>query len=134
MGLEDFIDLVDLVGFSGSRRKKINIHTHVESGKVAHQKANQAHEISDSLQTRVDNLSIACLAMWELISERTNLTSEDLKRKFHEIDMRDGVADGKVKKTIQKCNSCGRTLNRKHDKCLYCGQVHALENPFEKSL
>jgi hypothetical protein len=74
-------------------------------------------EISD----RLDKLSLVCLSMWSLLLEHTDLSEEDLMRRVREIDLQDGVADGKVTKQIQKCGKCGRTMSPKHNKCLYCG-------------
>ena len=73
------------------------------------------------LDERVDKLVLACMAMWELLKDRTELTEEDLMAKVQEVDLRDGQADGKVSKTVAKCPKCGRTMSPRHKKCLYCG-------------
>ncbi len=85
------------------------------SGESANRTA--IEEISD----RLDKLSLVCLSMWSLLLEHTDLREEDLMRRVREIDLQDGVADGKVTKQIQKCGKCGRTMSPKHNKCLYCG-------------
>jgi hypothetical protein len=73
------------------------------------------------LEGRIDKLLLVCGAMWELLRERTGLTEEDLTAKVQEVDLRDGVQDGKVTKEVLKCVKCGRTLSRRHHCCLYCG-------------
>jgi hypothetical protein len=75
----------------------------------------------EELSDRIDKLSLVCLSMWSLLLEHTELTEEDLMRRVREIDLQDGVADGKVTRQIQKCGKCGRTMSPKHNKCLYCG-------------
>jgi ribosomal protein S27AE len=84
-----------------------------------------------SLEERLDELSLACAAMWELLEEKTSLTHEDLFAKVREIDLRDGTADGKVTKTVKKCPDCGRTMSTRHKKCLYCGAIELKMTPFE---
>ncbi|MBI2421653.1 MAG: hypothetical protein HYV27_02405 [Candidatus Hydrogenedentes bacterium] len=80
------------------------------------------------LQHQVERLSLMNQAMWELIRERAGLTDADLEAKAREVDLRDGLADGRLSTIAVKCPSCMRVCNSKHHKCLYCGQL------FEKPL
>jgi ribosomal protein S27AE len=73
------------------------------------------------LEHQVARLQLMNQALWELIRERTQLTDADLERKAQEVDLRDGVADGKITNTALKCPTCGRVSSSKHWKCLYCG-------------
>lgn len=73
------------------------------------------------LEHQVARLQLMNQALWELIRERAKLTDADLEQKAQEIDLRDGVADGKITNTALKCPSCGRVSSSKHWKCLYCG-------------
>ncbi len=83
--------------------------------------ANRAERAVISLEERIDKLLLVNMAVWELLKERTSLTEEDLLAKVQEVDLRDGVADGKVTKLVKKCHKCSRTMSPKHRKCLYCG-------------
>jgi ribosomal protein S27AE len=83
------------------------------------------------LAARVDELTMVCTAMWTLIEEKTTLTHEDLFAKVREIDMADGVEDGKMTRMVKKCPACGRTMSARHKKCLYCGALELRETPFE---
>ena len=74
-----------------------------------------------SVEDRLDRLLLVCSAMWELLREKTGLTEEDLMAKVQEMDLRDGSPDGKVRKQVLKCVQCGRTMSRRHHRCLYCG-------------
>lgn len=77
-----------------------------------------------SMQREIDRLSLACLAMWQIVSANTNTTDEDLVRLMRELDMSDGAADGRLSPpdTPVKCGKCGRTALRGHPRCAYCGE------------
>ena len=47
----------------------------------------------------------------------------------NDIDLSDGKLDGKVRKTAVSCPKCGRTIARRFQKCIYCGQP-VLHDPF----
>ena len=71
-------------------------------------------------------------AMWTILKEQLGYEDEELMRRIEEIDMRDGVVDGKVKNTPNPpCPECGRTLIGKRPKCLYCG-VEVKREIFER--
>ena len=72
---------------------------------------------------RLDRLTLASMAMWSLLQECTDLTEQDLLKRVEEIDLRDGVKDGKVTKTVNRCPKCDRVMSPKHNKCLYCGHT-----------
>ena len=80
---------------------------------------------------RLDQLLLVCAAMWELIREKTNLTEEDLINRVAMLDARDGVADGKMTRTPQKCPKCNRVLSPKHARCLYCGAPVPIDSVFK---
>jgi len=84
-----------------------------------------------ALKERFEELALACAAMWSLLEEKTSLTQEDLFAKIREIDLKDGVADGKMTRTVKNCPACGRTMSARHKKCFYCGALELKETPFE---
>ncbi len=73
------------------------------------------------IRDQVERLALLNQAMWELVSERLKLTDADLEKKAQEVDLRDGVQDGKMSTHPLRCPSCGRISNSRHRKCLYCG-------------
>ncbi len=83
------------------------------------------------LGERLDKLVLVNMAMWSLIQERTGVTEEDLANRVQEIDLRDGVADGKVTKKLRQCSKCGRAMSRRHNKCLFCGNDQLGETALE---
>ncbi len=74
------------------------------------------------LESSVEKLTLIDRALWEIIQENFHVSETVLKDKVNEIDLRDGILDGKLqKREVRQCSSCGRTLQKKHQTCLYCG-------------
>ncbi|EOD81434.1 hypothetical protein D515_04336 [Grimontia indica] len=80
------------------------------------------------LEDRLDTLSLANQAMWELLSNHLGYTENDLLKKMEEIDMRDGVLDGKITvSAVKNCPECGHTIRKRRANCYWCGA--ALKGP-----
>lgn len=88
--------------------------------------SSDVHAVRDDLQ----RLLLLNRAMWELLRERTGCTDDDLMRKVTELDLQDGVRDGKLAVARRSCTACGRPLSRRHSRCMYCGAVDAGASPF----
>lgn len=83
------------------------------------------------LESRVDRLSLVCMAMWSLLQEKTGATEQDLLERVKELDLRDGKPDGKITRTVSNCPECGRVMSPRHDRCIYCGAERLSEGPFD---
>jgi hypothetical protein len=79
----------------------------------------------------VDKLVLVCRSMWELVRDNTSLTEDDLMNKVLELDLQDGVADGKMKLGVQQCAHCGRAMSPRHARCLYCGREDVTNEAFD---
>lgn len=75
-----------------------------------------------SVEAKLDRLTLLTMAMWEFQRERMGLTDIDLAKKMHEIDLRDGIADGKAGPEAVNCPSCGRTISSHDEICIYCSK------------
>lgn len=103
-------------------------------GSAAASASNAAHSARRDvrhLEDRLERLSLVCMAMWSLIQDKTNLSEEELLERVRVIDMMDGVADGKASRGVQKCHKCQRTMNPRHQKCLYCGSGRLIRSAFD---
>ncbi len=78
-------------------------------------------ELMRALQRRMEHLTLACQAMWELIRENSNISEEMLAERIQEVDIRDGVVDGKMRAQVVDCPTCGRKTNIKRGFCVICG-------------
>lgn len=69
-------------------------------------------------------------ALWELLRDTSSLNDEQLREKVEEIDLRDGMQDGKMRLSVQVCSGCKRKINGQRDRCIYCGEK-ASGSPFK---
>lgn len=118
------------LGYSAARATRESV-TMAGTAARASAKATSATAKFVQLEERVEKLLLVNMAMWELIQECTNLTEEDLACKVKEIDLRDGVADGKKTNVVKLCPKCNRTMSPKHSRCLYCGAEDLAAGTFD---
>lgn len=94
--------------------------------------AMNANERAAEAVDQVERLTLITMALWQLLQEHTELTEADLLAKVTQIDLADGVADGKITRTtVAKCPSCSRTMSPKHKRCLYCGETALVRSAFD---
>lgn len=86
------------------------------------------------LQDRLDKLTLVCMAMWELLRDKAQLSEAELMEKVKEIDLRDGVPDGKVTKKVAQCPKCNRVMSPRHKRCMYCGASRLNVTAFDSAL
>ncbi len=92
-------------------------------------RAEAAEREVEHLNDRLDKLTLVCMAMWSLLRE-----AGDLTQRVKEIDLRDGVPDGKVTRRIARCPKCNRVMSPRHKKCLYCGSPRLDVTAFDQAL
>ncbi|HUG09084.1 MAG TPA: hypothetical protein VMP13_09360 [Acidimicrobiia bacterium] len=78
-----------------------------------------ANRIED-LEERIDQLALILRGMWALLEEG-GVTAERLMAKLEELDMSDGVADGKIRRGPTDCPSCDSKVPAGLANCQYCG-------------
>ncbi len=83
------------------------------------------------LEDRLERLALVCMAMWSLIQSQTDLTEDDLLERVKEIDLMDGVADGKITHQVCRCGACDRPVSSRHTRCIYCGSEQLVACAFD---
>ena len=84
----------------------------------------------DPLRDRVDSLTLTNLAMWTLLRDKLGVKDEELEKRVRELDLLDGVQDGKLSAGPWNCEKCKRPNSQRQRRCLYCGHERAASNPF----
>jgi hypothetical protein len=75
------------------------------------------------LEANQERLFLICTALTELIRDKNLATEAEVVAKLQEVDLRDGLADGKFGGVqIVACPHCGNRTKRRHQHCIYCGK------------
>lgn len=82
-----------------------------------------------STDARLDRMLLTLEAIWTLVRDKLTVSDEELAARMNDLDLSDGLLDGKVRKSAVSCPSCKRTISRHLPKCMYCGQA-IVHDPF----
>ncbi len=74
------------------------------------------------LDETVERLSLAAMAVAEILCDRLGVTKDEIEAKVQEIDLRDGKLDGRLRAPANNCERCSHTNSPNRRKCLYCGE------------
>lgn len=83
-----------------------------------------------NLAERIDRLTLVCRAMHELLVESGAYSNKQIRDKVIEMDMSDGVKDGRSLPPPKKCPKCDAMICRKFNRCLFCGHEDRDGSPF----
>jgi hypothetical protein len=73
-----------------------------------------------AIDERVDRLLMVMEAMWSLLREH-GYTDEQLAARIQEIDLADGMADGRHAPKVMVCRSCESKIPAGFPRCQICG-------------
>jgi hypothetical protein len=94
--------------------------------------ARAAQTETELMRADIDRLLMITEALWTFLKKEHGYTDEDLAGAITQIDMRDGLIDGKgIKSAPQACPDCGRMNSALRALCIYCGKAIPL-NPFAR--
>ena len=97
---------------------------------AARAEAREAKTETDLMRADIERLMMITEALWTLLKKEHGYSDDELAKAVTEIDLRDGVLNGKVAKTLPPpCPSCGRINGYGRPACLYCGELIPL-SPF----
>ena len=108
---------------SGAARDSVSSGHASADSTAARSAARQAQNQVRILEANLAKALMINEALWELMRDKLKLTEEDINNKLYEIDMRDGVLDGKNQRPVSECHECHRKVSSRHPACLYCGAV-----------
>ena len=95
----------------------------------AQRAAGEAQREAETVEAQLDRAMLVCEAMWSLMRDKLGVTETELLDRIVEIDLSDGQLDGKVKRPPVSCPKCQRTIARRFNRCMYCGQP-VMHDPF----
>jgi hypothetical protein len=85
--------------------------------------------LNDS-KVEVEHLTLVVDAMWSLLAERLNLTNDDLLARIDELDLADGVLDGRRQPAPAMCTGCEAAIPPGRPNCQFCGTPSPDRDPF----
>lgn len=77
---------------------------------------------TENLADDFENLKLINQALWEIMSDKLGLSGEELLKKVEEIDLRDGVRDGRISKSRNpwNCTNCNHLNSPRMKTCVSC--------------
>lgn len=97
------------------------------------EKTHENRERSVSLRRRVEVMTLANQALFEILKDRLGISEEEVLYRMAEIDGRDGNNDGKIGAKVVACRRCGRKVSTARQRCMYCAEVVVDGHLYEKS-
>jgi hypothetical protein len=126
------IDLIwDLVQQGQISSAESSASTAQSRADAASKQADRNTARTDEVEQRVERLALLCQAMWELLSERCQVTKNDLVHKVVEVDLRDGRENGRMDTRVVTCPRCNNNVSSRRPKCIVCGTVVVTKHPFD---
>ena len=92
--------------------------------------AGRAERKAENMEVRLDRALLTMEAMWTLLRDRLGVTEAELADRIVEIDMADGVLDGRARRSALECGQCSRKIPRRFARCMYCGAPDIQHDPF----
>ena len=81
--------------------------------------AQQTSAETQKLREDLHHLAIIAQAMWELLSEKSGLTNDELRKRITEVEFE--KAKSFTSSTTQ-CKKCSRPISIRSKACLFCGE------------
>lgn len=87
------------------------------------------------LEQRYERMRLVTTALWQLLKAHTGLTDADLKKYIEQVDLSDGVKDGKLtrNKGAMDCPHCSRRILQSAVICAWCGTKLKVGDPFRST-
>lgn len=78
----------------------------------------------DRLERQVERLTLANLALAQVLRDRLGVKQEEIEAVVRDLDLSDGKLDGRLERPVQvkRCEACDRVNGPQRHSCLYCGK------------
>ena len=100
-----------------------------EAGAKAQSASDRVDSVNDQiriLEAMIGEQRLIIQSLCELLIDNNTLIKQKLFEKMNEVDIRDGIADGKIGTShASVCEKCFRRYNFKVNKCQYCGNINS---------
>jgi hypothetical protein len=120
--------MLDLLWDLSQQQQISSVRDSVHDAKL---RANEGIHLTGEVEERVERLALLCQSMWELLSERCQVTKNDLLKKVLEVDLRDGRENGKMDERVIECPRCKGKVASRRPKCILCGALLATKHPVD---
>ncbi|MGB9624469.1 MAG: hypothetical protein ACPMAQ_06355 [Phycisphaerae bacterium] len=87
----------------------------------AREKADRVGNIVWELQSRLDRVELVAEALCTLLRDRIGITDKEIADRIREVDLTDGLLDGKCRRPPVECPRCLRLVSGRRPTCTYCG-------------
>lgn len=124
------MDLWDLFRTNGISR--FDEEERLQKDLVRSEAREEASKFQARLERKINMLTLINRGLWEMLEERLDVSMDELVQKVQEIDLRDGVADGRLNRKADDCPKCDAKINRDFNRCLFCGYVPQDQDVFDK--
>lgn len=108
----DIFNLVHYKNMVDSRKELDSMNRNAQETQA------ESHTI---ISNRIDQLTLLNHAISEIICEKLGVSNQEIIDKMMEIDLRDGVQDGKYTAPPKDCPDCQAKISREFNRCLFCG-------------
>jgi hypothetical protein len=88
---------------------------------TAQSAANTAKADVREMGRRIDKLTMIVEGLWVFLQREHGYTEAQLVEMVTEIDLRDGLLDGRVKRQPRDCEECGKVIGADKAVCMWCG-------------
>jgi hypothetical protein len=75
-----------------------------------------------ALEETVDRLSLAAIAVAEILQDRLGVTPSEFETRMQEIDLRDQTRSERLRPSTNYCQHCDHMNAPDRRVCLYCGE------------
>ena len=110
--------------FDSESRQRADINSLRAAAGVAAGTASSTSGKVDALRQRIERQELLLETMYRALIGRNIVTEEEFKDRVAQVDLEDGVEDGKIGADrvarAPKCSNCEKPASRKRTHCVYC--------------